>query len=135
MSTRSRRELVEEFVSTFEQKLAELQRNASSERLRASKELDRVSRRLEGVPRAIKNGVRNPNTQGRTRPYWSRAKPSWPTCLLTRTPLRHPGRTRVPPRFYRQTVANLEASLNAPDIRTEAIAILRQPFDMVVRWW
>ena len=124
-------ELVEEFVRAFEQELAELQRSVGSERLRVSKELDGVSRRLEGVLRAIEKGAWNDTLKARLTEL-ERSKATLADQLarldIPAPPRLHPNAAAI----YRDKVATLQASLNLPDISTEATSILRQLIDKVV---
>jgi site-specific DNA recombinase len=113
-------ELVAEFVRAFAKEMAEADRHAAGMRSQLEAQLADVDRRLQGVLRAIENGA------------WSDALRERLAELETRrTALRHQLETANEPapiirlhpnaaEIYRAKVANLEASLNTPEIKAEA---------------
>jgi site-specific DNA recombinase len=123
--------LVEEFVRSFAEELAALQRDAASRRARIDHDLAAVERRLEGVLRAIENGAWNDTLRARLNELEARKA----TLTTERAQADAPPPTRLHPNaaaLYAAKVAELETALNAPAIRSEAAAALRALIDRVV---
>jgi site-specific DNA recombinase len=125
-------DLVAEFVRVFAEETAEAQRQAALLQSRVDGQLTDIECRLEGVLRAIENGAWSETLRQRLRELETRNA----TLLLRReevskatTAIRlHPNAADI----YRSKVADLEASLNAPDIRAEASDALRALVERVV---
>jgi site-specific DNA recombinase len=125
-------ELVEEFVLTFNAEITKAQHRAVTDQASVAKELDKVERRLAGVLRAIEDGAWNETLRNRLTELekdkavltikMQAAEAPAPQVHL------HPNAAGL----YRDKVANLQASLNAPDIRLEAAAALRELIEKVV---
>ena len=124
-------ELVAEFVRSFAEEMATLQREAAGQQGRLQQDLADVERRLQGVLRAVENGAWNPTLHARLSELEANktellagiaaADPIPAVCL-------HPASAEI----YRSKVATLEASLNAPEIKQEAAEVLRSLIEQVV---
>ena len=116
-------ELVEEFVRNF-QKEINLRRH-EDEALRDAKrrELSDVTQKIKGLVDAIADGLRAPGLQQRLDELETR-RVEIEQCLAARptTPI------LLPPKLaeiYRRQVERLQQALNDPEIRDEAVQILR----------
>ncbi|HEY6432147.1 MAG TPA: recombinase family protein [Acetobacteraceae bacterium] len=124
-------ELVADFVRAYAEEMATVQRQASSQRDRLKAEHADTDRRLQGVLKAIENGAwsdalrsRLAELEARKRNLESRIEAAGaqpPPIQL------HPGAAEI----YRAKVADLEAALNAPEIRSEASEALRALIERV----
>jgi len=124
--------LVAEFVTAFSETLAEQQREGALRERRVKDALAAIERKLDGVVRAIEDGEWSDTLRRRltaleaekaalTAELAALAKPAPPVRL-------HPQAAEI----YRRKVAELEHSLNAPEIRHEAGEALRQLIEKVV---
>ena len=124
--------LVAEFVTAFTETLAEQQREGALCERRVKDALAAVERKLDGVLRAIEDGEWSDALRRRlgtleaekaslTAELAALAKPTPPVRL-------HPQAAEI----YRRKVAELERSLNAPEIRHEAGEALRELIEKVV---
>nr|WP_324292525.1 zinc ribbon domain-containing protein [uncultured Lichenicoccus sp.] len=123
--------LIETFVRTFEAELASLEKAKLSRRRMAADKLADVHRRLRAVLRAIENGAWSDSLQSRL----TELEPSKTT--LTQEPATAdqpiPVVRLLPnaPALYRDMVADMEASLSAPEIKLEAAEALCGLIDRV----
>ena len=124
--------LVAEFVTAFNESLAELQRDDAMRERRVKDALAAIERKLDAVVRAIEDGEWNDTLRRRlgtleaekaslTAELAALSKPAPPARL-------HPQAAEI----YRRKVAALEQCLNEPDIRHEAGEALRQMIEKVV---
>ena len=125
-------DLVDEFVRAFDDELAELQRHALGNQARLQRDLAETERRLEGVFRAIENGAWNPSLSGRLGDLEARKADLQRQLQAARNPTPCVRLTHDAAVIYRTKVGDLEASLNAPDIRLEAAEALRSLIERVV---
>ena len=112
--------------------MAEASRRAVRIRSQLEVQLAELERRLEGVLRAIWNGpwsnaLHERLTEHETRRTTPRHQPGT-TAELAPTVLLHPNAAEI----YRAKVADLEASLNTPEIKAEASDAHRALIDKVV---
>jgi hypothetical protein len=123
-------ELVEEFVRAF-QKEVNNRRREDDLLLEANKrELAEVRRKLNGLIDAISEGLRAPGLQKRLEELELRraeleqeiGSASTPSVRL------HPNLAQI----YRRKIERLQHALNDPEIRDEAIQVLRSLLDRVV---
>ncbi len=120
-----------EFLRAFADEVMARQRAASGARDRLALELAEIERRLASVLRAIGDGAWNDAV--RTRLHDLEQRKAGVTAALnqsltpTPTIALHPGGIEL----YRSKIAELERSLNAPEIRTEAMATLRSMIETV----
>ena len=112
-------ELIKEFIQTFANEIAEADRHAAGMRSQLEAQLADVERRHQGVVRAIENGA----WSDALRERWLNLRHVGPSCGSERGgDLSCQGNR---PR-------DLEASLNAPEIKAEASDALRSLIDRVV---
>ena len=124
-------ELVETFVRTFEAELASLEKSKLSTRRAAADKLAEVQRRLEGVLRAIENGAWSDSLQVRLTEL-ERSKTTLTQDLAAADQPAPVVRLHLnAAALYRNKVADLEASLAAPEIKLEAAEALRGLIDSV----
>jgi site-specific DNA recombinase len=125
-------DLVDEFVRAFETELATLQRDALGTQARVHREMGDIERRLQGVLRAVENGAWNDSIRTRLTELEGRKA----VLQQQLADAEHP-----PPRIhlsanaadiYRSRVADLEASLNNAEIKTEAAEALRLLIERIV---
>ncbi len=124
-------DLVEEFIRAFAAELATLQREAGSRRAEMTHRLAGVERRLEGVLRAIEDGAWNDTLRSRLNTLEaSKADINSQLASLSAPPPAqlHPNAAAI----YAAKVAELEAALNEPEIRTQAGEALRSLIDCVL---
>ena len=116
-------EFVEEFIRAFHKEINLQRREGDALRDVKTRELVNVKRKLDGLIDAIADGLRAPGLQQRLDELETRrveieqslaAEPTSPVRL-------HPNLALV----YRSQVERLQHSLNQPDIRDEALQILR----------
>ena len=125
-------DLVAAFIREFEAELAALQRDSTEIQRRLERELGEVGRKLEGVLRAIEDGSWNAALRARLDELEARKIKL--TARLAQAATRAP-RVRLHPNaaeIYRAKVADLEASLNATEIRLEAAEALRSLISRIV---
>lgn len=124
--------LVEEFVRTFEQELAALQRQSASKQARAKDQLLDIEKRLNGVLRAIENGAWNDALKQRLDDLEAQKKQLQAELAAAEAPAPavklHPNAAAI----YRAKVAELEAALNASEVKAEAADILRSLIERIV---
>ena len=121
--------LVEEFVRAFHSEI-NLQRRGDDALYQVKKgELAGVARKLTGLIDAIADGLRAPGLQQRLDDLEARRKQlEQELAAPPTTPVRlHPNLATV----YRQQVERLQEALNQPDIRDEAIQVLRSLVERV----
>jgi hypothetical protein len=125
-------DLVAEFIRAFAKEMAVAHQQAVASRSELDVQLADVERRLQGVLRAVETGAWSETLRRRLRELEthkaalhqqreSMGKPA-PAIRL------HPNAADI----YRAKVADLEASLNAPEIRAEASDALRALIERVV---
>ena len=125
-------DLVAAFICEFEAELAALQRDSTDIQRRLGRELGEVGRKLEGVLRAIEDGTWNDTLRQRLNELEARKADLTARLAQAATPA---PRVRLHPNaaeIYRAKVADLEASLNAPEIRLEAAEALRSLISRIV---
>ena len=116
-------ELVEEFVGAIQKEINLQRREDDALRDGQKRELAEVARKLNGLIDAIADGLRAPGLQQRLDELEAR-RMQLKQDLETRstTPVRlHPNLAQV----YRRQVEQLQNCLNDPEIRDEALEILR----------
>jgi site-specific DNA recombinase len=122
-------ELVAEFIDEFRLEVNRQRQSAELERSAAQTELAAVTRRLDGLVDAIADGLRGPDLQRRLDELGARkgqlegllAAPAPPPVRL------HPNLSEL----YRQKVAELHAALADPELRGEALEIVRSLIERV----
>jgi site-specific DNA recombinase len=121
-------ELVEEFVRAVQKEINLQRREDNALRDVRKRELAEVTRKLNGLIDAIADGLRAPGLQQRLNELEARqVQLERDFATEPTTPVRlHPNLAQV----YRRQVERLQDALNEPDIRDEAIQILR---DLVER--
>ena len=116
-------DLVEEFVRAYQQEINLQRREDEALRQDKQRELAEVRRKLDGLIEAIADGLRAPGLQQRLNELEARqtnieqliaATPASPVRL-------HPNLAQV----YRRQVEQLQQALDHPEIRDEAVQILR----------
>ena len=116
-------ELVEEFVRAIQKEINLQRRDDQALHDIKKRELTDVTRKLNGLIDAIADGLRAPGLQQRLDELEAR-RVQLEQDLATRptTPVRlHPNLAQV----YRRQVERLQDSLNEPEIRDEALQVLR----------
>jgi site-specific DNA recombinase len=122
----------ETFITTFQDELARSQRESAHTQSRLKDQLATVDRKHEGVMLAIENGAWNDSVQKRLNELEAQqatlrdqlqaaAKPD-PVVRL------HPNAAAL----YSAKVADLQAALNHPDIRVEAMEALQTLIERIV---
>jgi site-specific DNA recombinase len=116
-------ELLEEFTREYVAELNRLNRERDAGRAKAEADLAKVTRQVRAIIEAIKEGIRTPGMkeellelEGRKaalEKMLSEAPPAAPAL--------HPAMAEV----YRDRVERLHAELNRPEVRAQAIEILR----------
>jgi DNA invertase Pin-like site-specific DNA recombinase len=125
-------EHVQEFVRAFAEALAADERQSGARRNQLERQLAETERGLQALVRAIENGAWSDTVQKRLAELEARkaevkveldsmGKPSPPPRL-------HPNAADI----YAAAVADLEAALNDPGIRTEAAEVLRGLVEKIV---
>jgi site-specific DNA recombinase len=116
-------ELVEEFVRAVQQEINLQRREDDALRDAKKRELAEVARKLNGLIDAIADGLRAPGLQQRLDELEARrVQIEQDLATVPTTPVRlHPNLAQV----YRHQVERLQDALNQPEIRDEALQILR----------
>ncbi len=123
-------DLVAEFIAAFTQEVNAARASADQTRKRMEQELTSVARKLDGLIEAIAEGFRADGLQRRLVGLEARKVE---LEGLLKDPA--PAPTRLHPNLaelYRRKVSALEAALADPEIRDEALAILRPLIEKVV---
>ena len=116
-------ELVEEFVRAVQQEVNLQRRENDALRDAKKRELAEVARKLNGLIDAIADGLRAPGLQQHLDELGARrVQLEQDLSTVPTTPIRlHPNLAQV----YRRQVERLQDALNEPEIRDEALQILR----------
>ncbi|MGC1177457.1 MAG: zinc ribbon domain-containing protein [Methyloceanibacter sp.] len=116
-------ELVEEFARAVQKEINLQRREDDALRDAKKRELTEVARKLDGLIDAIADGLRAPGLQQRLDELEARrAELDQDLAIVPATPVRlHPNLAQV----YRRQVERLQDALNEPEIRDEALQILR----------
>ena len=116
-------ELVEEFVRAFQQEVNLQRREGEALRDIKRREFAEVRRKLDGLIEAIADGLRAPGLQQRLDELETRRSEIEQSLAATpASPVRlHPNLAQV----YRRQVEQLQQALDDPEIRDEAVQILR----------
>ena len=116
-------ELVEEFVlEPFEKEINLQRRDDQALHDIKKRELTDVTRKLNGLIDAIADGLRAPGLQQRLDELEARRVAQQDLATRPTTPVRlHPNLAQV----YRRQVERLQEPLNEPEIRDEALQVLR----------
>ncbi len=123
-------DLVAEFIAAFTQEINSARAAADQARKRQEQELAGVTRKLDGLIEAIAEGFRSEGLQQKLAELEARK-----TELEDLLAGSAPAPTRLHPNLaelYRRKVSELEAALADPEIRDEALAILRPLIEKVV---
>ncbi len=123
-------DLVAEFIAAFTQEINSVRAAADQTRKRQEQELAGITRKLDGLIEAIAEGFRAESLQQKLAEFEARKIEledllAGPAPAPTRL---HPNLAEV----YRRKVSELEAALADPEIRNEALSILRPLFEKVV---
>lgn len=124
-------ERVEEYVRAFAAAWAELEREAGSRRVQLERALADAERGLQGMVRAIEGGSWSESIKTRLHDLENRKA----QLKADFAALDAPGPVRLHPNaaaMYARQITELEAALNADEIRTEAAEALRVLIDQVV---
>jgi hypothetical protein len=116
-------ELVEEFIRAFQKEINLQRREDDALRDAKGRELADIRRKLDGLIEAIADGLRAPGLQQRLDELEAR-RIAIEECLAASltTPVRlHPNLAQV----YRRQVEQLHQALDHPEIRDEAMQVLR----------
>jgi site-specific DNA recombinase len=116
-------DLVEEFIRAFQKEVNLQRREDDALREVQGRELANVRRKLDGLIEAIADGLRAPGLQQRLDELEARrSEIEQGLASAPTTPVRlHPNLAQV----YRQKVEQLQRALDDPEIRDEAVQILR----------
>jgi DNA invertase Pin-like site-specific DNA recombinase len=116
-------DLVAEFIEEFHREVNRRRQGAELERAAAESELAAVTRKLNGLIDAIAEGFRAPGLQQRLDDLEARkAELEVRLTAPAPSPVRlHPNLAQV----YREKVANLHSALADPELRTEALDLIR----------
>ena len=125
-------DLVDEFVRAFDAELANLQKQSLGTQARVARQLADIERRLEGVLRAIENGAWNDSLKRRLDELEAQERKLADELRAAEAPAPRVRLTADGAAIYRAKVADLQASLNAPDVRTEATEALRSLIERIV---
>ena len=116
-------DLVAEFIDEFHREVNRQRQGAELERTAAESELIAVTRKLNGLIDAIAEGLRAPGLQQRLDDLEARR-----TELEARLADPAPSPVRLHPnlaQLYRDKVASLHSALGDPELRTEALELIR----------
>jgi len=116
-------ELVAEFIDELHREVNRQRQGAELERSTAQSELAAVMRKLDGLVDAIADGLRGPDLQRRLDELGARK-----TELEVRLDAPAPSPVRLHPNLadlYRQKVTQLHAALEDPELRAEALDLIR----------
>jgi DNA invertase Pin-like site-specific DNA recombinase len=122
-------DLVAEFIDEFHREVNRQRHDAELERTTAQSELAAVSRKLDGLVEAIADGLRGAGLQQRLDELETR-KAQLETTLAAPPPppIRlHPNLAQL----YRDKVAELHVALADPELRSEALEIIRSLIERV----
>jgi site-specific DNA recombinase len=122
-------DLVAEFIDEFHREVNRQRQGAEIDRSAAESELATVTRRLDGLVDAIADGLRAPDLQRRLDELGARK-----TVLATRLDASAPSPVRLHPNLaglYRQKVTELHAALEDPELRAEALDLIRDLIERV----
>ena len=125
-------DLVDKFVRAFDAELANLQKQSLGTQARVARQLADIERRLEGVLRAIENGAWNDSLKSRLDEFEAQKRKLGDELKAAEAPAPRVRLTVDATAIYRAKVADLQASINAPDIRAEATEALRSLIERVV---
>jgi hypothetical protein len=116
-------ELVEEFIQAFQKEINLQRREHDGLRDAKMRELAGVKRKLDGLIEAIADGLRAPGLQQRLDELEARRTDIEQSLIAgPATPVRiHPNLAQI----YRRQVERLQHALSQPEIRDEALQILR----------
>ncbi|MBK5197068.1 MAG: recombinase family protein [Methyloceanibacter sp.] len=122
-------DLVEEFIRAFQKEVNLQRREDDALREVQGRELANVRRKLEGLIEAIADGLRAPGLQQRLDELEARrSEIEQGLASAPTTPVRlHPNLAQV----YRQKIEQLQLALDDPEIRDEAVQILRSLIEYV----
>ena len=122
-------ELVEEFIRAFQKEINLQRREDDALRDAKRRELADVKRKLDGLIEAIAEGLRAPGLQQRLDELEARRTEIEQSLAASPTaPVRlHPNLAQV----YRRQVEQLQHALNHPEIRDEAMQVLRGLIEQV----
>jgi site-specific DNA recombinase len=121
--------LVAEFIDEFHRQVNRQRQGAELERSTTQAELATVMRKLDGLVDAIADGLRAPDLQRRLDELGARKKE-----LETRLHAPAPSPVRLHPSLadlYRQKVTELHTALDYPELRTEALDLIRSLIERV----
>jgi site-specific DNA recombinase len=115
-------DLVEEFVRAFQKEINLQRREDEAHHDAKRRELAAIKRQLDGLVDAIADGLRAPGLQQRLDELEARRIAIEQTLAAPPSPVRlHPSLAEL----YRRQVEQLQRSLSHPEIRDEAVQILR----------
>ena len=116
-------ELVEEFIRAFQKEINLQRREDDALRDAKGRELADIKRKLDGLIEAIADGLRAPGLQQRLDELEARRTEIEESLAASpTTPVRlHPNLAQV----YRRQVEQLQQALDHPEIRDEAVQVLR----------
>jgi len=122
-------ELVEEFISAFHVEVNRQRRVDEAAQGAKKRELAGVNRKISGLLDAIEEGLRGPDVKKRLDELSARRDAlAADSAAAAAPPVRlHPNLAQV----YRAKVEALQASLKDPDMRDEAIAVLRSLIERI----
>lgn len=125
-------DLVAEFIRTFDEELAKLERDQVNTEQRVRDTLGEVQRKTRRIIKAIENGAYVVSMNQQLRDLEAdeiRLNAELAAAVTPAKPARlHPNAAET----YRAKVADLETSLNAPEIKLEAVEALRGLIEKVV---
>ena len=125
-------ELVATFITTFQEELARLHRESGQTQARLKDQLAAVDRKLEGVLRAIEDGAWNDALKTRLNDLEAQQaalRQQLQTAASPEPVVRlHPNAAGL----YAAKVAELQTALDQPDIRVEAMEVLRTLIERIV---
>ena len=122
-------ELVAEFIAEFHREVNRERHGAELERTAAQSQLAALCRKLDGLVDAIADGLRAPGLQQRLDELEARKAE-----LETRLAAPAPPPVRLHPnlaQLYREKVGELHSALSEPEMRTEALELIRGLIDRV----
>ncbi len=123
-------DLVAEFVAAFTKEINSVRANADQTRKRQEQELAGITRKLDGLIEAIAEGFRAESLQQKLAEFEAR-KIELEDLLAgpAPAPVRlHPNLAEI----YRRKVSELEDALAEPEVRDEALSILRPLIEKIV---
>jgi site-specific DNA recombinase len=122
-------ELIQEFVTAYQQEYNRLRRQQANEQAAAHAELAKVERQIRNIIEAVKDGLFMPSMKDEAAALEERKAR---LLGLTREqaqepPMLHPGLADV----YRRKVEKLREALNKEELRSEAAEILRSTIEAI----